>query len=904
MNDKQPAALERHENASLQGADSRSVANKPVGRIVFGIKTKLFLAFCSMAGMTILASVVARYAFVEVGQSVTRITAGSVPAMAVSLRLAEKSAEIAATAPGLMASGNQRERSGEQARLEERAKQLVALIEDLEATDVDQGKVAALKDIQEQVTTRLRELNVAVEERLRLKVRRERMVADIAATHNRFLETLEPLVDNSVFDLVVSTEETASASRQAIPRLVEDGVDTLQALFTMQAEGNLVAGRLTEASGALEGNLLQPLQERFTAAASHIEKKLAQLPDSADRAGLREVATALIGFGTGADSIFSLRKRELQQVAVSQTLLQTNRFLNTRLGDEVAELVAASQTTSTEAALHSAETISRGKLLLITITGISITGAMAIILLYVVPRLVKPLKTMTTAMSNLAEGDTSVDIPAQQRRDEIGAMARALVVFRDTATELGETRHYLTRLIESATDAIISTDTEGNVVLFNKGAESMLGYQREEIVGRRVTAIYESEELAKEVMREMRRGGGTVVGFETILQAKDTTPIPVLISASILVDGDGQNAGTVGFNKDLRERKRVEEALRDSHEKLEEYSRTLEEKVEQRTSELADAMNEAQEARTAAERASEAKSGFLANMSHELRTPLNAIIGYSEMLQEEAEDLDQEDFIPDLEKIRRAGKHLLELINGVLDLSKIEAGKMDLYLETFDVPSVVRDVVATINPLVEQNDNTLQVDCAEDLGTIKADLTKVRQSLFNLLSNASKFTEHGTVALTVTREAVDGDVWMKFRVSDTGIGMTPEEMDKLFQAFSQADASTTRKYGGTGLGLAISREFCQMMGGDITVESVSGQGSTFTIRLPAGPGALEATPEVAEPDLTAAGPPLPEGAPTVLVIDDDPIVHDLMRRFLSKEGLAMVSAFGGDEGLRLAKTAR
>jgi signal transduction histidine kinase/DNA-binding response OmpR family regulator len=325
--------------------------------------------------------------------------------------------------------------------------------------------------------------------------------------------------------------------------------------------------------------------------------------------------------------------------------------------------------------------------------------------------------------------------------------------------------------------------------------------------------------------------------------------------------------------------------------KVEDYSRSLEQ-----------AVREAQEARAAAEEANRAKSTFLANMSHELRTPLNAIIGYSEMLQEEAADLGYEDLIPDLQKIQAAGKYLLTLINDILDLSKIEAGRMDLFLETFDVPSMIREAVTTIQPLVEKNRNTLTVHCADELGTIRADLTKVRQALFNLLSNACKFTQQGTITLEVAREAVDGVAWIRFRVTDTGIGMTPEQMGRLFQAFAQADVSTTRQYGGTGLGLAITRHFCQMMGGDITVESVTGRGATFTIRLPA---------EVVDPKAAAllrAEPTqadvLLEGTPTVLVIDDDPTVHDLMQRFLRREGLRMATAATGEEGLRLARELR
>jgi len=302
-------------------------------------------------------------------------------------------------------------------------------------------------------------------------------------------------------------------------------------------------------------------------------------------------------------------------------------------------------------------------------------------------------------------------------------------------------------------------------------------------------------------------------------------------------------------------------------------------------------------AEEAAEAANRSKSAFLANMSHELRTPLNAIIGYSEMLVEEAEDLGHEEFVPDVQKILASGKHLLVLINNILDLSKVEAGKMELYLETFDIPGMIEDVVSTVQPLVAKNGNTFKVHCEDDLGTMHADLTKLRQVLFNLLSNACKFTAQGTINLDVVREISDGAGWFTFSVRDTGIGLTSEQMAKLFQAFSQVHDPTGSSYGGTGLGLVISKRFCQMMGGDINVDSEHEAGSTFTVRLPADSQLREQasmTPAEQRTD------PLPEEANLVLVVDDDPNVQDLMRRLLTKEGFRVVTASTGDEGLKLA----
>lgn len=302
-------------------------------------------------------------------------------------------------------------------------------------------------------------------------------------------------------------------------------------------------------------------------------------------------------------------------------------------------------------------------------------------------------------------------------------------------------------------------------------------------------------------------------------------------------------------------------------------------------------------AKEVAEIANRTKSQFLANMSHELRTPLNAVIGYSEMLQEEAEDLGQSSFVPDLEKIHGAGKHLLTLINDILDLSKIEAGKMELFLETFDLATMVGDVVTTIQPLVDKNGNQLVVHCEPNLGMMRADLTKLRQNLFNLLSNASKFTESGTVQLDVNREAIDGKEMATFRVADSGIGISAEQQTRLFEPFQQADASTTRRFGGTGLGLAITRRFCQLMGGDIAVQSQSGKGSAFTMHIPFTviPPRQEILESAAQPVALSAK------SNAVLVIDDDPTARDLMQRFLTKEGYTPYVAATGEEGLKLAR---
>ena len=417
-------------------------------------------------------------------------------------------------------------------------------------------------------------------------------------------------------------------------------------------------------------------------------------------------------------------------------------------------------------------------------------------------------------------------------------------------------KQYFEDLVLNSPVAIVTLDTAHRIVSRNPAFEELFGYTEAESIGRNLdelvapdASLSEAVAITQHVLAEgavrtvgrRRRKDGTLVDVEVL-------GVPVRVG--------GEMVGLMGIYHDISELTR---------------------------------------ARQAAEEANSAKSQFLANMSHELRTPLNAIIGYSEMLEEEVADIGHTELAPDLQKIRSAGRHLLALINDILDLSKIEAGKTELYLEEFDVAEMVGDVATTIRPLVEKNGNRLDLAVGTP-GRMRADLTKVRQMLLNLLSNACKFTEQGVIGLAVHREAGPGGEELRFLVTDSGIGMTPPQMARLFEAFAQAESSTSRKYGGTGLGLAITRRFARMMGGDVTVASQPGQGSTFTVLLPAEPPPPETVPA------GSAGEPGTAG--TILVIDDHPEARELVRRLLAEEGFRVLEAAGGEAGLALARQER
>jgi signal transduction histidine kinase/CheY-like chemotaxis protein/HAMP domain-containing protein len=536
----------------------------------------------------------------------------------------------------------------------------------------------------------------------------------------------------------------------------------------------------------------------------------------------------------------------------------------------VADASARAEAARDEAVRQTQETARSAAILVAVVVLIG-----SVLTILVLRSIIGPLRRLNRVIGELTEGRYDVEIPVEGG-DELGAIARTLELFRASAIErqrleeeAERQRRTIATAFETISDGFVLFGPDDRILLANsKYCEIFSDHERSALIGQRFEDILQRrlasgqvdlegehpEEWIARNLRIHRDPAGYVrewrYGDRWVRVSKRRTP-------------DG---GTVAVYTDITELK-----LRQA---------------------------ELERAKSNAETANEAKSRFLASMSHELRTPLNAIIGYSEMLIEEAADQQSEQFVPELEKIMGAGRHLLALINDILDLSKIEANKMELFLETFDVAELLRDVQATVTPLMSKNRNSFVADLDGELGSMHSDQTKLRQNLFNLLSNAAKFTEAGRVTLTVRRHRrPDGD-WLVFKVSDTGIGMTPQQQERLFNAFTQADASTTRTYGGTGLGLSITRSFCRMIGGRVSVESEFGRGSTFTMEIPAK---CEESAQERQP--TEPLPPV-SADKTVLIIDDEAAAREVIAKALAEAGLASIEAASGAEGLAAARTHR
>jgi signal transduction histidine kinase/DNA-binding response OmpR family regulator len=486
-----------------------------------------------------------------------------------------------------------------------------------------------------------------------------------------------------------------------------------------------------------------------------------------------------------------------------------------------------------------------------------------------------PLNAVMAAMDGVTAGQLNTPIP-KVRGGEIGAMAKTLELFRDSiiererlAAETERQRRMIATAIETISEGFVLYDSEDRLVLCNSKYRELYP---------KINDLTVPGTPFKTILR-------AIVDREMI-DLEGRTP-DEWIAERLAHHANPKGAPEYRYNQIWA---RISERRTPDGSTVAVFTDITE--LKQRQAKLEQAMEQA-------DSANRAKSVFLANMSHELRTPLNAIIGYSEMLHEQAEEEGVANFTEDLEKIKDAGRHLLSLISDILDLSKIEAGKLEMYLEDVDLADLIEEVRAIVGPLAAKNSNRLEIDCPPGIGSLHTDRTKLKQSVLNLLSNAAKFTSNGVISLELKRSGTLSDPAISFIVRDSGVGMTAEQLSKLFQSFVQADASTTKRYGGTGLGLAITKRFCEALGGDVSVESEAGKGSTFTITLPD----RQSKDEVADIAPQSVVPE-PGDAPLVLVVDDDASARKLLTAVLHKEGLRVAEAEAGEKAIALARRIR
>ncbi|SEH48595.1 HAMP domain-containing protein [Rhizobium tibeticum] len=846
-----------------------------------GIRGRLLLAFFGISTFAVLATAAAVYAFLQVGDVVERITERRVPFALASLELSRQAERVAATAPAVLATTSTAQHNEVSAAIGVEMARLEELLAALKGTAVSTAAVAEIEAAVIGLRRNLNALNDLVAARLTVVARKEELLRRLSATTIASERLVAPgiLVMNSKAPQWRVTVADAAAPPEARAAATTDLAQAISAYIPQQKAQREISAineaLLKTAVAPTSGDLalmsfpMRRSVESLAAVTPEMDEKL--------RTRFRQRVAEYSALIEGPKSIVQAREEELAVLTDGGKLLVENAQLSRNLTVAVDRLVAAANRDITEAGREAATVQRYGTGVVLGSAVLSLLSSVLIVWLYVDRNLLARLSGLSQSMLAIAGGNLRAPLPATGR-DEIGRMAKALLLFRDTAVEVeeknlrevAEARQRLVDAIESISEGFALYDGEDRLVLCNSRYREILypgiadavvpGAQFETIVRKAVEQGLVEDAKGQEEEWLAARLAAHCNPKQTLVQHRSHDRW-VQVNERRITGG-----GTVAVYTDISKLKRHETEL--------------------------------EIARDAAMAATQAKSKFLASMSHELRTPLNAILGITEMLQEDASEAGQGELIEPLQRVARAGKHLLKLINEVLDLSKIEAGRLELHVEEFNIAGVVQDAAMTAQPLAQKNRNRIIIRCPDEIGNMRADQLRVRQILLNLLSNACKFTENGKVTIGATCATLDEGDGVIFTVADTGIGMTPEQMANLFQEFSQADSSTTRKYGGTGLGLAISQRLCRAMGGRITVDSTPGSGTRFTVWLPL---AIDGTSTQERSSLVAADNGVRLVSNVVLVVDDDETVRDQLRRFLVREGCDVVTAKDGAEGLNLAR---
>jgi signal transduction histidine kinase len=809
--------------SNLQVAQTGDVAI----RSRLGVRGRLLLAFFGISAFAVLGAGAALYSFHGIDQVLSLITQRRIPVVVQSQEISHHAERITAAAPALLTVASQTEMDQWWRGISTEVITLNELLTHLRKDGVDSATLQSLESDVEGLRSNLQALDQLMSDRLVLGEQKKEVLSKSIQVAAELQNLLAPWVSDMDERIAqwrrITVDPNASVERRtAADREFEKSLAWFRALQTSEVLASSISDLLQRAASTDDASAAAIGGFRTRQAVNELER-LANLLDPKPRSVMMETITRLHPYTAGADSVASLRRRELALTKSATQLLAKNTDLSKRLAATVHNLVTGARTEIENANAQALGVVKFSTFAVITAVVLSIISSTLIVWLYVSRNIVRRLTVLSNGMLAIAGGSLHAPVAAEGG-DEVAAMGRAVEVFRRNTLErdelLSERAQAAARLgklvdertgelqqregvlrvtFDNMTHGVIMFDAQLRLASWNRQLAQMLDLPDSFFAQKPSFADfirylaergeYGSANIDAEIQRfiadvnrhysfERTRPNGTVLEIRH-------NPLP--------------EGGIVIIYSDITERKSNEEALKVARDHAEAMSRT--------------------------------KSSFLANMSHELRTPLNAIIGLTEMMVKNAARFGTEKAQEPLQRVNRAGTHLLGLINQVLDLSKIEAGKLEFNPQTVQLAPLIKDVISTAEQLAEQNKNRLVVDAQKNLGELTVDPMRLRQILLNLLSNACKFTKAGEVKLAA-RKVSNGSDFVEFAVSDTGIGMTAEQQAKLFEEFTQADAATAQKFGGTGLGLAITRKLARMMGGDVTVTSEPGKGSVFTVRLP------------------------------------------------------------------------
>jgi signal transduction histidine kinase/DNA-binding response OmpR family regulator len=904
----------------------------------WGLRGRLLLSFIAISSFAVIAAIVGSYAFHTIGKAVDEITGRTIPPAITSLELAQRTERILAVGPTLLGVSSVNELAGESAALDQEFKEAEKLVVQLSNTDLAETELKEIQTAFAQVSANFTALKAVTQKRIASVDRKDEVVRDIFSAYNQLRAILTPRFEDLQRNVSLLRNTLDSAGSSTEERLAAfEGLNSalrdLALLEQIQQEAAKSFEGLLRAAHASTPASLETIRNQVTQSLGHIDNLVSGLaPDalSALTGSLSLLRSDAIGDG----GIMSARLVELETIDEGRRLTVENSVFAARLSNAVEALVAES-TRGIAAATDRTQSVQKlGNTTLLAVVALSLISSVFIVWFYVGRNVVARLTALSAGMRGIVSGRRDITVSVRGH-DEITEMARAVEVFRDNAISLdrflaereqaaqqleklvaertaelarsvdelralGEVSQTINSTLDLTTvlgaivtkAAQLSGTETGTIYVFN---ESKHEYELCATYGMTESLI----ESLKEQHAVINEALAHAIERREPIQTADLHEAPPSVGRDIMLPA-GYPARLI---VPLLAADRILGALVVRRKAPGQFPKNTIELLQTFATQSVLAIQNARlfseidEKSRQVEIANQHKSQFLANMSHELRTPLNAIIGLTDMMVNNAARFGTDKALEPLRRVHRAGTHLLGLINQILDLSKIEAGKLELHLESVSILPLIEEVVGTARPLAEQNKNVLTIECPRDLPPIETDAMRLRQIILNLLGNACKFTKSGNVKLQVAMALHQGQQFLEIAVIDTGIGVTAEQMSRLFEEFSQADASTERQYGGTGLGLSITRRLCQMMGGDVTVASVPGKGSTFTVRLPFAAGGVAEPPAAQAAKSVAAEP----GRDYVLVIDDDETARELIADYLAQAGFAVITAAGGVEGLKRAK---